>query len=79
MSSGNNDTATSTPAETVRLSWHNAYQRLQNYMTADQAEALLTQVRARGYMIEAGLKVSADPARLYEPDEFEIGPAPADE
>ena len=57
MSSGNNDTATGTPAETVRLSWLNAYQRLQNYMTADQAEALLTRVRARGYMIEAGLKV----------------------
>lgn len=64
--------------ETVRLSLHNAYQRLQNYLAPDQAEALLISARARGYVIASGLKVTADPERRYEPDEFEVGPAPTD-
>ncbi len=77
MSSGSQDQAADPAMETVRLSWHNAYQRLQNYLTPDQAEALLTSARARGYVIAAGLRVTAAPERRYEPDEFEVGPAPA--
>jgi hypothetical protein len=58
--------------ETVRLSYANAFQRLQNYLPVSQAEALLASARVRGC-------VTADPARRYEPDEFEVGPAPAEE
>lgn len=65
--------------ETVRLSYANAFQRLQDYLPVRQAEALLASARARGCVIAAGLQVTADPARRYEPDEFEVGPAPAEE
>lgn len=79
MPSGNDSTATDTPAETVRLSWHNAYMRLQGFgLTPDQAEALLTKARSDGYVTDARLKmkVSADRDRVFGPDEFEVGPAP---
>jgi hypothetical protein len=60
--------------ETVRLSYANAFQRLQNYMPVSQAEALLASARVRGYATDAGFQVTADPARRYEPDEFKVGP-----
>jgi hypothetical protein len=62
--------------ETVRLSYANAFHRLQNYMPVSQAEAMLASARARGVVTGAGFLVTADLTRRYEPDEFEVGPAP---
>lgn len=55
--------------EPVRFSWPDAYMRLQDYLTPDQAEAP-AHPGARGYVTGGGCRVTADPARRYQPDEF---------